>query len=173
MLAVEVRELPDVDRPIVSVRVNYPGASPETMDAEVMSLLEGAVARLSGIQNISSASEENDGRMRVERANVTERSRNRHGFTFELLVNERGVAREGGDGRGHVIHRHGGLGACSAHVVVGHGGRSGVTEIDGDGEPRLGGEGGGESGPGGDLGDRWFVDRPGEGWRPARPVLKF
>lgn len=66
LLAVEVRELPDVDRPIVSVRVNYPGASPETMDAEVISLLEGAVARLSGIQNISSASEENDGRMRVE-----------------------------------------------------------------------------------------------------------
>jgi hydrophobe/amphiphile efflux-1 (HAE1) family protein len=66
ILAVEVRELPDVDRPIVSVRVNYPGASPETMDAEVMSLLEGAVARVSGIQNISSASEENDGRMRVE-----------------------------------------------------------------------------------------------------------
>jgi hydrophobe/amphiphile efflux-1 (HAE1) family protein len=66
LLAVEVRELPDVDRPIVSVRVNYPGASPETMDAEVMSLLEGAVARLSGIQRISSASEENDGRMRVE-----------------------------------------------------------------------------------------------------------
>ena len=66
VLAIEVRELPDVDRPIVSVRVDYPGASPETMDAEVMSLLEGAVARLSGIQNISSASEENNGRMRVE-----------------------------------------------------------------------------------------------------------
>ena len=66
LLAVEVRELPDVDRPVVSVRVNYPGASPETMDAEVISLLEGAVARLSGIQNISSASEENNGRMRVE-----------------------------------------------------------------------------------------------------------
>ena len=45
MLAVEVRELPDVDRPFVTVRVTYPGASPETMDAEVISLLEGAVAR--------------------------------------------------------------------------------------------------------------------------------
>lgn len=66
LLAVEVRELPDVDRPIVSVRVNYPGASPETMDAEVMSLLEGAVARVSGVMNISSASEENNGRMSVE-----------------------------------------------------------------------------------------------------------
>ena len=66
ILAVEIRELPDVDRPIVSVRANYPGASPETMDAEVISIIEGAVARVSGIQNISSASEENNGRMRIE-----------------------------------------------------------------------------------------------------------
>ena len=33
IMAVEVRELPDVDRPQVSVRGVYPGASPETMDA--------------------------------------------------------------------------------------------------------------------------------------------
>ena len=66
LLAVEVRELPDVDRPVVTVRVDFPGASPETMDSEVMSLLEGAVARVSGIKNIRSASEENNGRMYVE-----------------------------------------------------------------------------------------------------------
>jgi hydrophobe/amphiphile efflux-1 (HAE1) family protein len=66
MLAVEVRELPDVDRPFVTVRASYPGASPETMDAEVISLLEGAVARVSGIKNIRSASEEDSGRMYVE-----------------------------------------------------------------------------------------------------------
>jgi multidrug efflux pump subunit AcrB len=66
VLAVETRELPDVDRPIVSVRALYPGASPETMDAEVVSLLEGAVARVSGIQNIESSSEENNGRIRIE-----------------------------------------------------------------------------------------------------------
>ncbi len=64
--AVEVRELPDVDRPIVSVRVSFPGASPETMDAEVISLLEGAVARVSGIQNIRAASEESTGRIHIE-----------------------------------------------------------------------------------------------------------
>ncbi|MDX1594272.1 MAG: efflux RND transporter permease subunit [Gammaproteobacteria bacterium] len=64
--AVEVRELPDVDRPIVSVRANYPGASPETMDAEVTSLVEGAVARVSGIRAIRSSSEENNFRMRAE-----------------------------------------------------------------------------------------------------------
>ena len=43
ILAVEIRELPDVDRPIVSVRAEYPGASPETMDAEVISIIEGSV----------------------------------------------------------------------------------------------------------------------------------
>lgn len=66
LLAVEVRELPDVDRPIVSVRVEYPGASPATMDAEVLRILEGAVARVSGIKSIRGGSEENAGRLRIE-----------------------------------------------------------------------------------------------------------
>ncbi len=66
LLGVEVRELPDVDRPIVSVRAEYLGASPETMDAEVTGLLEGAVARVSGVRTIQSSSEENSARIRVE-----------------------------------------------------------------------------------------------------------
>lgn len=33
IMGVEVRELPDIDRPVVSVRANYPGGSPETIDA--------------------------------------------------------------------------------------------------------------------------------------------
>jgi len=66
LMAVEVRELPDVDRPIVTVRAVYPGASPETMDAEVISRIEGAVARVSGIKNIESSSEETTGRVRIE-----------------------------------------------------------------------------------------------------------
>ncbi|MDJ0813918.1 MAG: efflux RND transporter permease subunit [Woeseiaceae bacterium] len=66
LIAIEVRELPDVDRPVVSIRVDFPGASPETMDAEVISLLEGAAARVAGIANIRSASEENNGRIHLE-----------------------------------------------------------------------------------------------------------
>lgn len=66
ILAVEIRELPDVDRPVVTVRTSFPGASPETMDAEVISLLEGAVARVSGIQELRSSSEENTGRIYIE-----------------------------------------------------------------------------------------------------------
>ena len=56
--AIEVRELPDVDQPIVNVRANLPGASPETMDAEVTRILEGAVARVSGVKEVNSNSEE-------------------------------------------------------------------------------------------------------------------
>ncbi|MCW8196408.1 efflux RND transporter permease subunit [Proteobacteria bacterium 005FR1] len=66
LTAVEVRELPDVDRPIVTVRAEYPGASPETMDTEVASVLEGAVALVSGVKEINSSSEENSSRMRIE-----------------------------------------------------------------------------------------------------------
>ncbi len=66
LFGVEVRELPDVDRPVVSVRANYPGASPTTVDAEVASLVEGAVARVAGVKAVRTSSEEGNFRMRVE-----------------------------------------------------------------------------------------------------------
>ena len=65
LLGVEVRELPDVDRPIVTVRAEYPGASPETMDAEVTSIVEAAVARVNGVKEVRSSSEENNFRLRA------------------------------------------------------------------------------------------------------------
>ncbi|MGF1543834.1 MAG: efflux RND transporter permease subunit [Parvularculaceae bacterium] len=64
LLGVEVRELPNVDQPVVSVRAEYPGASPETIDAELTAILEGAVAQVDGVQSISSQS-------RFGRADVT------------------------------------------------------------------------------------------------------
>ena len=64
--AIEVRELPDVDRPIVSVTASYPGGSPQTVDTEVTSILEGAVARVSGVKSINASSEEGSARVRVE-----------------------------------------------------------------------------------------------------------
>ena len=66
LLGIEVRELPDVDRPVVTVRAFFEGASPETMDAEVTSVIEGAVARVSGVKRINAASEENNARIRPE-----------------------------------------------------------------------------------------------------------
>jgi hydrophobe/amphiphile efflux-1 (HAE1) family protein len=64
--ALEVRELPDVDRPIITVSASYPGAAPETVDSEVTSRLEGAVARVSGVKSIRAQSEEGNSRIRVE-----------------------------------------------------------------------------------------------------------
>ena len=66
LLGVDVRELPDVDRPVVGVRASYQGASPKTMDAEVTSLIEGAIARVPGVKTIRSSSEENNMRIRAE-----------------------------------------------------------------------------------------------------------
>lgn len=65
IFGVEVRELPDVDRPIVTVRADYPGGSPETIDAEVTSVVEGAVARVNGVVEVRSSSEENNFRIRI------------------------------------------------------------------------------------------------------------
>ena len=62
---VEVRELPDIDRPIVTVRGDLPGASPETVDVEVTALVEGAVARVTGVKEVRSSSEEGNFRIRV------------------------------------------------------------------------------------------------------------
>ncbi len=66
LYGLEVRELPDVDTPSITVTAQYPGGSPETIDAEITSRLEGAVARVSGVKNIYAQSEENSSRIRVE-----------------------------------------------------------------------------------------------------------
>lgn len=57
MLGVEVRELPSVDQPVVTVRVSYPGATPEAIDAEITAIIENAVSQIDGIKAISSSSQ--------------------------------------------------------------------------------------------------------------------
>jgi hydrophobe/amphiphile efflux-1 (HAE1) family protein len=64
--SVPVRELPKIERPVASVNADFPGAAPETMDAEVTRVLEGAAARVPGVTRITAASEEGTCRMRVE-----------------------------------------------------------------------------------------------------------
>lgn len=53
---VEMRELPNVDRPVISVRTSYTGASAETMDSQVTGVLEDALAQTPGVREISSTS---------------------------------------------------------------------------------------------------------------------
>jgi HAE1 family hydrophobic/amphiphilic exporter-1 len=63
---VEVRELPDVDRPVITISTDYDGATAESIDRELTAVLEGAVARVSGVKSISSTSSYGRSRVTVE-----------------------------------------------------------------------------------------------------------
>lgn len=65
-LSVDVRELPDVDRPVITVATDFDGASAETIDREITQTLEDAVARVSGVKNISSRSSFARSRVTIE-----------------------------------------------------------------------------------------------------------
>jgi HAE1 family hydrophobic/amphiphilic exporter-1 len=56
IFGVEVRELPDVDRPVLTVTTTFDGAAPETIDREITAAIEGAIGRVPGVKSISSSS---------------------------------------------------------------------------------------------------------------------
>ncbi|MFD0982466.1 efflux RND transporter permease subunit [Tropicimonas aquimaris] len=66
LTSVEIREMPDVDQPVVSVRINWDGAAPETVDSEVTSVVEDALAQLDGLKSISSYSSYGISRLTLE-----------------------------------------------------------------------------------------------------------
>jgi HAE1 family hydrophobic/amphiphilic exporter-1 len=63
---VEVRELPDVDRAVITVNTDFTGAAAETVDRELTDVIEGAVARVSGVKSISSSSSFGRSRVTIE-----------------------------------------------------------------------------------------------------------
>ncbi|WP_274627753.1 efflux RND transporter permease subunit [Arvimicrobium flavum] len=63
---VEVRELPDVDRAIITVNTDFTGAAAETVDRELTDPIEGSVARVSGVKSISSTSSFGRSRVTIE-----------------------------------------------------------------------------------------------------------
>ncbi|AXQ94151.1 efflux RND transporter permease subunit [Cereibacter azotoformans] len=52
----DVRELPDVDSPVITVTTTFDGASSETIDQEVTDEIEGAASRVAGVKSISASS---------------------------------------------------------------------------------------------------------------------
>src|SRR5690606_35998771 len=58
-----VRELPDVDPPIVSISTNYRGASAEVIESRITEPIEQRIAGIQGIERVTSSSR--DGRSRV------------------------------------------------------------------------------------------------------------
>ncbi|PLW77811.1 efflux RND transporter permease subunit [Cohaesibacter celericrescens] len=66
LVAVEVREMPDVDQPSLSVRTSYEGASANIVDREVTSVLEDAFGALDGMTGISSTSSYGSSRITLD-----------------------------------------------------------------------------------------------------------
>ena len=54
--SVDIREMPDVDQPVLSVRTSYEGAVASTVDTEVTQVLEDALSALEGLSYIESTS---------------------------------------------------------------------------------------------------------------------
>ncbi len=61
-----VREYPDIDPPIVSVRTNYPGASAQIIETQVTQIIEDQISGIEGVRSISSSSLDGESRITVE-----------------------------------------------------------------------------------------------------------
>src|SRR5690554_5571254 len=66
LLGAEVRELPSVEQPVLSISTSFTGAAAETVDREVTAVVEGAVARVQGVTAISSSSSTGNSRVTLE-----------------------------------------------------------------------------------------------------------
>ena len=60
-----VREYPNIDEPIVSVRTDYLGASAEIIETQVTQVLESSIAGIEGIETMTSSSEPEESRITV------------------------------------------------------------------------------------------------------------
>ena len=54
LLILETDEFPEIDPPVVSVSVPYPGSSPEVVEQEVIDPMEEAISSISGVDRITS-----------------------------------------------------------------------------------------------------------------------
>lgn len=61
-----ISQMPDVDFPVVTVRAEYEGASPEVMEVDVVDVLEDAVMTVEGIKALSSVARNEQATITVE-----------------------------------------------------------------------------------------------------------
>jgi len=62
----EVREYPDISAPVVSVNVDYPGASAEVVESRITQILESEVSGIEGVKSIDSKSVDGRSTISVE-----------------------------------------------------------------------------------------------------------
>jgi hydrophobe/amphiphile efflux-1 (HAE1) family protein len=61
-----VSQLPDVDFPILNVSIDYEGASPEVVEAEILDRLEERLLAVEGIREMKSSARQGSGRITLE-----------------------------------------------------------------------------------------------------------
>ncbi|WP_211099983.1 efflux RND transporter permease subunit [Acuticoccus kandeliae] len=61
-----IRELPDIDTAIVTVRTTYTGAAPEIVDTDITEVVESSIAGISGVKTLSSQSRRGRSQITVE-----------------------------------------------------------------------------------------------------------
>ncbi|MBT9487788.1 MAG: efflux RND transporter permease subunit [Rubrivivax sp.] len=58
-----VNQIPDVEQPIIVVNIPYPGASPDTVEREVVNRIEKALQGISGVDRLSATASEGNARL--------------------------------------------------------------------------------------------------------------
>ncbi len=61
-----VRELPDIDAPVVSISTSYTGASAEVIESRITEPIEQQVAGIQGVERITSSSRDGQSRVTIE-----------------------------------------------------------------------------------------------------------
>ncbi|MBI1170504.1 AcrB/AcrD/AcrF family protein [bacterium] len=72
LLGLQVQQLPNVSRPVLTISTDYPGASADSVDTEITAPIEGAVARVPGVTGVSSTSRYGNSRTTVEFSEATD-----------------------------------------------------------------------------------------------------
>ncbi len=60
-----VNQIPDVEQPLLVVSINYPGASPDTVEREVINRIEKSLQSISGVDKVRSTASESNARLVV------------------------------------------------------------------------------------------------------------
>ncbi len=61
-----VSQLPDIDYPVISIRVTWEGASPEVIETEVTDVIEDSVMSVEGVKEVSSSSRQGQSSINIE-----------------------------------------------------------------------------------------------------------
>ena len=61
-----LREYPDIDPPIVSIRTTYPGASANVVESRITEVIEDSIAGVEGIRFINSSSQDGQSAIAIE-----------------------------------------------------------------------------------------------------------